>query len=124
MKLLSPTLPRADHLLDLLGQRLGFLGPPHDMLLVPMAGFLLHEPALRDPTRFSAKVAVLARVVHPRSPPSIATLLESVERHLPRARGELNHKGAATAAPWEVSGDVFGGVCVVSGPGFRVLAMR
>src|SRR5829696_5247790 len=64
-------LPYAHHLLDLLDQwLLFFLRPPAVMLLLPVAGFLLHQPALGDPARLSIEVAVLARVAHRRSPPS------------------------------------------------------
>src|SRR5215211_550021 len=65
-------LPDAHHFLDLLGQ--GFLlllSPTTMMVLMPMAGFLLQQPALGDPARLFLKLAVLLRVAHRRSPPSV-----------------------------------------------------
>src|SRR5215218_9228306 len=64
----------AHHLLDLLGQGvlLFFLfSPTTIMVLMPMAGFLLHQPTLGDPARLFLKLAVLLRVAHRRSPPSV-----------------------------------------------------
>jgi hypothetical protein len=64
-------LPYAHYLLDLLGEGLLlFLLSPTLMLLMPVAGFLLHQPALGDPACLSFEVAVLARVAHRLSPPS------------------------------------------------------
>src|SRR5829696_3640265 len=65
-------LPDAHHFLDLLGQ--GFLlfflfSPTMIMVLIPMAGFLLHQPTLGDPARLFLELAVLLRVAHRRSPP-------------------------------------------------------
>src|SRR5918997_2105765 len=64
-------LPDSYYLLDLLGQWLAFLlSPTALMLLVPMASFLLHQPALGDPASLPLEVAVPLRVAHRRSPPS------------------------------------------------------
>src|SRR3712207_932820 len=62
-------LPCADQLLDLLAQRLPFPGPPPVVLFLPMAGLLLHQPALGNLARLPFEVAVLARVAHRQSPP-------------------------------------------------------
>src|SRR5215208_8450437 len=64
-------LPDAYNLLDLLRQRLLLLGPLPVVLLLPVAGFLLHQSALCDPARLYLEVAVLLRVAHRRSPPSV-----------------------------------------------------
>src|SRR5829696_1549557 len=65
-------LPDAHHFLDLLGQGflLFLLSPTTIMVLMPMAGFFLHQPALGDPARLYLELAVLLRVAHRRSPPS------------------------------------------------------
>src|SRR5919112_40760 len=63
----------AHHFLDLLSQGvlLFFLFSPTTILvLMPMAGFLLHQPTLGDPARLFLKLAVLLGVAHRRSPPS------------------------------------------------------
>src|SRR5215208_5424877 len=64
-------LPDAYYLLDLLRQRLLLLGPPPIVLLLPVAGFLLHQPALGHPVRLFLELAVLLRVAHRWSPPSV-----------------------------------------------------
>src|SRR5918997_2896647 len=57
-------LPESYYLLDLLRQRLLLLSPPPIVLLLPVAGFLLHQPALGDPARLFLLevIAILARV--------------------------------------------------------------
>src|SRR5215218_8711299 len=77
-KILVLCLLDANHFLDLLGQ--GFVlfflfSPTTIMVLMPMAGFLLHQSALGDPARLFLELAVLLGVAHRRSPPSsLATL--------------------------------------------------
>src|SRR5215203_5120280 len=71
-KILVVWLLDAHHFLDLLGQGflLFLLSPTTMMVLMPMAGFLLRQPALGDPVRLFLELAVLLRVAHRRSPPS------------------------------------------------------
>src|SRR5215213_2294669 len=83
-------LPDAYYLLDLLDQRLLLLlGPPPVVLLMPVAGFLLHQPALGHRVRLFLEVAVvLLRVAHRRSPPSFqATFSMSINKRLPAGMG-------------------------------------
>src|SRR5215218_3046060 len=83
-------LPDAYYLLDLLDQRLLLLlGPPPVVLLLPVAGFLLHQPALGHRARLFLEVAVvLARVAHRQSPPSFpATFAMSISKRLPTGMG-------------------------------------
>src|SRR5215213_2391607 len=80
----------AYYLLDLLDQRLLLLlGPPPVVLLLPVAGFLLHQPALGDRARLFLEVAVvLARVAHRRSPPSSqAAFTVAIDKRLPADMG-------------------------------------
>src|SRR5687768_6306720 len=84
LSLVVCVLPDAYYLLDLLRQRLLLLGPPPVVLLLPVAGFLLHQPALGDPARLFLEVAVLLRVAHRRSPPSArATFTAAIDKRLP-----------------------------------------
>jgi hypothetical protein len=82
-------LPDAYHLLDLLGEGLLLLlSPTTLMFLVPMARFLLHQPALGNPACLSFEVAVPLRVAHRRSPPSSqATPAVSINKPLPAGMG-------------------------------------
>src|SRR5215213_11071040 len=83
-------LPDAYYLLDLLRQRLLLLlRPPPVVLLLPVAGFLLPQPALGDPACLLLEVAVvLARVAHRQSPPSFqATFSMSINKRLPAGMG-------------------------------------
>src|SRR5215208_3755564 len=80
----------AYYLLDLLDQRLLLLlGPPPVVLLMPVAGFLLPQPALGDRARLFVEVAVvLARVAHRRSPPSFqAAFTVAIDKRLPADMG-------------------------------------
>jgi hypothetical protein len=53
-----------------------------------MAGFLLHQPTLGDPARLFLKLAVLLRVAHRRSPPSVqATFTVAIDKRLPDGMG-------------------------------------
>src|SRR5215211_7751579 len=84
-------LPDAYYLLDLLDQRLLLLlgPPPVVVLLMPVAGFLLHQPNLGHRARLFLEVAVvLARVAHRQSPPSFqATFAMSINKRLPAGMG-------------------------------------
>src|SRR5215217_1911552 len=63
----------SNHFLDLLGQGFVLLflfSPTTIMVLMPMAGFLLHQPTLGDPAHLFLELAVLLGVAHRRSPPS------------------------------------------------------
>ena len=90
-KILVLCLLDAHHFLDLLGQ--GFLlffllSPTTIMVLMPMASFLLHQPALGDSARLFLKLAVLLRVAHWRSPPSsLATPAVVIREPLPTGTG-------------------------------------
>src|SRR5215211_2733212 len=87
------SLPGADHLLHLRGQRLLFLffGSPPGVLFFSAARLRLQEPLLGDPARLSVEVAVfLARVAHGLVAPFFATLPVPSDRYLPRAQGALN----------------------------------
>src|SRR5215211_5763573 len=81
----------AHHFLDLLGQ--GFVlfflfSPTTIMVLMPMAGFLLHQPTLGDPARLYLELAVLLCVAHRRSPPSVqATFTVAIDKRLPDGMG-------------------------------------
>src|SRR5215203_5837854 len=63
-------LPDAYYFLDLLSQWLLLLLSPTIMLLLPVAGFLFHQPFVGDPACLSFEVTVFARVAHQRIPPS------------------------------------------------------
>src|SRR5918994_3696103 len=69
----------ANHFLDLLGKGvlLFFLFSPTTtmMIVMPMAGFLLHQPNLGGPARLFLELAVLLGVAHRRSPPSFLVTL-------------------------------------------------
>src|SRR5215203_7294141 len=90
-KILVLCLLDANHFLDLLGQGfvLFLLSPTTMMVLMPMAGFLLHQPALGDRARLFLEVAVvLARVAHRRSPPSFqAAFTVAIDKRLPADMG-------------------------------------
>src|SRR5918994_7770744 len=81
----------AHHFLDLLGQ--GFVlfflfSPTTMMVLMPMAGFLLHHPTLGDPARLFLELAVLLGVAHGLSllSASLATLPVLCKRAYPFPR--------------------------------------
>src|SRR5215203_5239008 len=82
--------------LDLLGRGspLFLLSPPTTMMvLMPMAGFLLHQPALGDPARLPLEVAFfLARVAHDLSLLSapLATLPVPLQKSVPGPPDGLN----------------------------------
>src|SRR5918997_3772142 len=83
-------LPDAHYLLDLLGQGFLLLRPPPVVLLLPVAGFLLHQLALRYPACLFLKVAVPARVAHRRSPPSLSGASSAFKNGVTRSPRGLN----------------------------------
>src|SRR5215203_414823 len=100
-KILVLCLLDANHFLDFLGRGspLFLLSPPTTMMvLMPMAGFLLHQPALGDPARLPLEVAFFfARVAHGLSllSASLAALPVLVQKGVPVPPAGLN--GAARA---------------------------
>src|ERR671913_1528319 len=102
-------LPDAHHFLDLLGQGvlLFLLSPTTIMVLMPMAGFLLHQPALGHPARLPLEVAFFfARLAHGLSllSASLAALPVPLQKGVPvpprqAKRGHEDRPNAPSSVP-------------------------
>jgi hypothetical protein len=69
----------------------GFSLPPPAVLFLPVAVFLLHQPALRYPARLSFEVLVSTRVAHGACIYFLARRLQCLsDRSIPQGGGKLN----------------------------------